>query len=558
MTRVWQGIKKLYQGKQATLYTSTIVVALTLLLVRLIGVVKLRILTGYFNKSQLDIFFAAFRLPDFVFEIMVAGSIGACFIPMISDLLSKKGTARKEIMEFTQALSVIFLAVWGILFICMLPFFPQIIRFMLPGYSASEVTLVSTISLWILFFQVPFLLVGNLASTVLQAEKQFMIPGLAPFFYNVGIIFGVVLWSQSAGLYAALYGVILGAVMYVLILIPGLWWFGYRFVPKITLVSVRIRQFFKLFFPRMFSSLVSQIDATVDLSLASLSGLGSYSSFYLARSLQLLPVSFLGIALSETALPFFTDVKNEGNTGRLLDMSIRLIAQIFFIMGPIIIAFTVLRIPLTRLVFGGDKFDWTQTVQTAQILSVFALSLPFHTVYYIITRVFFALEDTRTPFVTGALCTALNTALSIVFIVVLKLPVWYLALAFGVSMTINSTVLFYILLKRLDHVRLLPFLVRITAILIVTVVTGAIVLMVRKVLDGLIFDTTRTINLFFLSSFCVLVEGLVYMYLSWVIIPSELSETLSLLTRLSIVKKTVSKYRQMFIPAQNLSEEEKI
>jgi putative peptidoglycan lipid II flippase len=455
-------------------------------------------------------------------------------------------------------LSVIFLAVWGILFLCMLPFFAQITKFMLPGYSESEVSFVSSISLWILFFQVPFLLIGNLISTVLQAEKQFVIPGLAPFFYNIGIILGVILWAPTAGLYAALYGVIIGAVMYVLILIPGLWWFGYRFVPKIELFGTRIKQFFKLFFPRMFSSLVSQIDATVDLSLSSLSGLGSYSSFYLARNLQLLPVSFLGIALSETALPFFADVKNEGNTAKLLDMCIRLIAQIFFIMGPIMIAFTVLRIPITRLVFGGEKFDWTQTVQTAQILSVFALSLPFHTVYYIITRVFFALEDTRTPFIAGALCTAFNTVLSIVFVVFFKLPVWYLALAFGISMTINSAVLFYILLRRLDHVRLLPFVVRITAILLVTVVTGAIVLIVRKVLDGLIFDTTRTINLFFLSSFCIVVEGLVYLYLSWVIIPSELFDTLSLFTRLSIVKKTVSRYKRLFIPAQNMSEEEKI
>ena len=171
---------------------------------------------------------------------------------------------------------------------------------------------------------------------------------------------------------------------------------------------------------------------------------------------------------------------------------------------------------------------------------------------------FFALEDTRTPFIVGAVCTVFNTLLSIVFVVFFKFPVWYLALAFGVSMTLNSAILFYILLRRLDHVRLVPFALRITAIILVGIVTGAVVLIVRKVLDGLIFDTTRTINLFFLSTFCLLVEGLVYLYLSWVIIPSELSGTLSLFTRISFIKKTVSKYRQLFITGQNISEEEKI
>lgn len=551
---IWDKVKVIYRNKQGTLFSSTLAVALTLLLARILGVIKLSVLTSYYTKEQLDLFLAAFRLPDFIFEILVAGSIASCFIPIISDL-ARQDKSKIKIVSFSASVSIWFLFFWGIVFIITLPFFSEIIQVLVPGYTGKEVLLISEMSKSILFFQVPFLLLGNILSALLQNEKSFFIPGLAPVVYNAGIILGVLWWADNFGLQAALYGVILGAVMYFLILLPALLALEYPFFIHISLFSGQIKKFFKLFFPRMLSSVIAQIDASVDLALSTLRGLGSYTSFYLARNLQILPVSFLGIAISQTALPFFSDLYNQGKKKDLLEVFLKLVMQIFFIVLPIVVFFTILRVPIVRLLFGREKFDWIATVQTANILSWFAISLPFHTAYYLITRAFFAIQDTRTPLIVSIIFTIFNTVLSFIFIKYLNLPVWFLALSFSISMILNSSVLFYILIKKLNHLRLGFLVVKFGSIFFVTGITAAWVFLLKRFLDGLIFDTARTIQLFFLTATCVSSGLFLYLYLAWIFLPQELGDLVKLFKRLNVFKKVVPKDKKIFYPAHESTED---
>ena len=537
-------IKNLYLQKQKTLYSSTLVVAITLVIARLLGLLKLRILTSFYSQQELDLFLAAFRLPDFIFEVFVAGSIASCFIPIVSDILEDNSDHKKEAMIFSQSLSLIFIVFW-LIFLLLLTFFAvPITQMLVPGFNQGQILTVAKMSQAILFFQVPFLLLGNVIAALLQSSRQFLIPGLAPVFYNLGIIIGVILWANSFGLQAAIYGVILGSVLYFSMLYLGLSWLGFKLQKRVNLNSARVKKFFQLFWPRFFTSATTQIDATVDLALSTLRGLGSYSAFYLARNLQILPVSLFGIAISQSALPFFSSLYTQGKQKELINLFLRVIMQIIFVMMPFVIFFTTLRIPLVRLFFGGQMFDWEATVTTAKVLSVFALSLPFHTIYYVITRLYFAIQDTRTPFITGLIFTALNTLLSIVFIHFYSLPIWYLALSFTISISLNSGVLMYILLKRLDHYRLSSFIGRLLLMVFIGLTTLSLVWTTRRVLDGLIFDTTRTLNLLLLTGTCVLVGLIAYLYLAWVFLPQVLSETIGLITRLSIIKKGLLKYRK--------------
>lgn len=557
MKRLWKVIKNVYEQKQNTLYSSTLAVSITLLCARLLGVIKLRILTSFYRKEELDLFFAAFRFPDFVFEVLIAGSIATCFIPLVSEIVTNQNE-RKSVMRFAQTLSWLLLAFWGILLVVSFPFFEQIIGFLLPGYTKDAVILVSSMSLLILFFQVPLLLLANFAAAIFQTEKQFLIPGLAPIFYNLGIIGGVVWGAQRWGLQAAIFGVLLGAAGYLIILIPGIIIMGYPIFVRPTFSDPRIKRFFILFFPRIFSSLVSQIDATVDLSLSTLRGIGSYSTFYLAQNFQILPVSFFGIAISQTALPFFSDLYNQGKKDRLISMLVTIVQQIFFVMVPITVFFVVLRIPLIRLFFGSKKFDWQATVDTANVLSWFALSLPFHTVYYVITRVYFALHDTKTPFVAGVIFTLFNTLLSIIAVVFFHSPVWYLAGAFSISITLNVLVLFYILLKRYDNISVGQFTGRLILFGVIGIVMGIGVWLLRNVADGLLFDTSRTFDLFLLTSACVLFGYATYFYLLWIFMPSQIRYLIDLLARVQFLKVPISKYRKViYTDILNLPIEEK-
>jgi len=357
-----------------------------------------------------------------------------------------------------------------------------------------------------------------------------------------------VFWADQFNLYGAVYGVILGSVLYFALLLLGLIAFNYPISFRFNFFDHKIKDFFRLFLPRLFNSLMVQIDATIDLALSSLRGIGTYSSFYLARNLQIIPVSFLGIAISQTALPFFSRLYSQNKKRELMDLFTKLVLQIAFITMPFVIFFTALRIPITRLFFGGDKFDWEGTVRTATVLSIFAISLPFHTIYYVITRMFFAMHDTKTPFFVGVVFTLLNSLLSIFFVAYLDLPVWYLALSFTIAISLNSLILFIILIKRLDRIRLRPMLTQLLLMSFITLITLLIVWLSRRLLDGLVFDTTRTLSLFFLTTTCMIIGLLAYAYLAWVFIPQQLSVFLNLLYRFDFLKKTILRSRQFLYP----------
>jgi putative peptidoglycan lipid II flippase len=537
-------IKNIYVQKQKTLYSSTVVVGLTLIIARLLGLLKLRVLTGFYSQQELDLFLAAFRLPDFIFEVFVAGSIASCFIPIVNDILEDNADNKKEAMIFSQSLSLIFMSFWLVFTIVMFFFAKPLIAVLAPGFNQAQIAEVAVMSTRILFFQVPFLLLGNIIGALLQSSRQFLIPGLAPVFYNLGIILGVIFWAKQYGLNGAVFGIVLGSFFYFLVLFIGLRYLGFSWQRKLALTSSRLKRFFKLFWPRFFTSATVQIDATVDLALSTLKGLGSYSSFYMARNLQILPVSLLGIAISQSALPFFSTLQHQGKQKELMQLFVRLVLQIIFVMLPFVIFFIALRIPLVRLFFGGQMFDWEATVNTAKVLSVFALSLPFHTIYYVITRVFFAIQDTRTPFIASLAFTILNSILSIVFIKFFELPIWYLALSFTISISANSIILMIILMKRLDHCNLFSLFYRIGMMFFIALATFSIVWTSKRLLDGLIFDTTRTLNLFLLTFTCVTIGLVVYFYLAWVFLPKILAETIGLFTRLSVIRKALLRYRK--------------
>jgi len=536
-------MRKLYGFSQKTLYASTVVIIATMITARLLGIIKLRILTSFYSSSELDLYLAAFRVPDFIFDVLVAGSISACFIPIIMEMEEEKRHDR--VFPFTITLISIFLLVWLAVLFLIIPFRYELFSFLLRGYSIEKVRIVTDISMVLLVGQIPFMLLGNVFGALMQSRKQFLVPGLAPVFYNFGIILGILIFSPHMGLWAAVYGVLIGAFLYMLVVLPSIAFSNIQF-PVHIVFDRYLRSFFRSFLPRAFSVITTQIDASVDLFLATLRGPGAYSAFYLAQTLQIIPVSFMGTAMAQTILPFFTDMHVKKNHARIMEQLTRITLLIFFVLVPVVAVFTVLRTPIIRLIYGSHKFDWEATVTTATVFSVFALSIPFHTLYYIVTRVYFALHDTKTPFFVGAVSTVMNSVLSYVFVAVLHYPIWYLALSFSFSITLNTAILYYLLVRRLDHIQFKSIAIRLSGIIAIGIVMGIVMLALRKLLDGLVFDTTRTLHVFWLTSICGAIGAAVYGYLAWIFIPREISDLWNLIQRFSFLKKAMNVYMRLF------------
>ncbi len=525
MNKILDKTRQFIFAKQTSMFSSAMIISVMIIISSLFGFLRFRILSGLFTKNDLDIFLASFRIPDLVFEILITGALTSSFIPIFIKYQSNKEELDVNISSIINLIIVIMLCLVFLLFI----FMDKIVPLITPGFPESKIQPIILYSRLLLFGQLPLMIAGNFLTGIGQAEKRFFLSAVAPILYNLSIIISSLLLSSHFYLLAPVIGVIAGAVMFFIIQLPLLRdsRFSYSFVVKKTAGLV---EFFRVIVPRGLTVVVSQLDATVDLILATFLGSGSYTVFYFAQRLQLLPVSVIGIAFGQASLPYLSEVYQEKKFEEFRKIIVESVLNLLFLIIPIMSFFIFARTPLIRLFFGGQKFDWDATVSTAVTLSYFAFSLPFHGIYYFLTRCFYAFLDTKTPFVISVISIGINTLLSVIFIIFLKLPVWSLAISFSISMMINVLMLILILSQKIQGLDFKFLVFELVKVCAATGISSVVVYYLMKLMDGLVFDTSFTINVFLLLMTSAIVYFFLYLFLSWVIDVKEIY----LVTRLII------------------------
>jgi len=511
MNKIVKVTKSLIFFQQKTIFSSAILIAATIVFARFFGFLRFRVLASYFPKEQLDIFFASFRIPDIIFEILITGALTSSFIPIFIKYKDKPEELRENISSIINLIFLILFLIILTLFI----FLKKITLVITPGFSPQKVDQITFFSSILLLGQLPFLILGNFLTGIGQANKIFFLPSIAPIFYNLAIIITTIFLHQL-GLLAPVMGVVFGSLTIFLIQIPLLFFDGffYQFVLKI---NAAVKEFFQMAIPRILTVIVSQIDATIDLILSTFLKAGSYTAFYLAQHLQLLPVSVIGIAFGQASLPYLSNLVKEKKEFELKQIVEETILCLLFLSLPFAIFFIFGRTPLVRLFFGGEKFDWEATVVTAKTLSYFALGLPFHTLYYFLTRCFYAFLDTKTPFLIGLFSIILNTFFSVFFIFFLKLPVFALSLSFSMAIILNTLSLFLFLNKKIKNINYSYLIGETLKIFTATLIASLPSYLFLKVADPWIFNTRYTINVFFLLFSVALIYFFWYIFFSWVL-----------------------------------------
>ncbi len=504
-------------AQQTSIISSTLILAWMMILSRLAGFLRYRILVGNFTKEELDIFFAAFRIPDLVFEILINGALSTTFIPFFIEYQKKSKEQSKIISSIINVVSLALFIFISILILVL----PQVIPIITPGFSPEKNDQIIYYSRLLLIGQLPFLVLGNFLTGISQAKKSFILPAVAPIIYNFAIIVCTVMFSTDLHLMAPVIGVIIGAFLFFLLQLPILHFVQFQYKLTITHLQESWR-FFRTAIPRIMTIIVAQIDATIDLTLTTLMGSGSYTIFYLAQHLQLLPVSIIGVAFGQASLPYLTDIYQDGRLKEFRVTIIDSLLKILFLTIPASAFFIISRTAMVRLFYGGEKFDWEGTILTAFTLSYFAISIPAHSVYYFLTRCFYAIFDTKTPFYISLFAIGLNAALSVWFTLYLKLPVWSLALSFSISMSIHVLLLFYILYKKIKGLDILLFLEETLKIAVATFNTAVLTYFLMRLFDGLLIDTTRTLNIFLLLIIGSIFYLAMYLFLCWLFGVKEL------------------------------------
>lgn len=468
--------KKILNSQQNTVLSAASLIMMMIVVSRVLGLIRQRVLANYFIPGDLSLFFAAFRLPDTIFEVLVFGTFSSAFIPVFTKALRE---GEKKAWEIAGRVVTIGLIIFTLVATVFAIWAPQIYSLIAPGYGTYETQKIASLAR-ILFAAQGFFVVSYVLTGVLESSRRFLVPALAPLFYNLGIILSTILLAPSLGLVAPAIGVVIGALIHFLIQYPLSRKLGFRFVWDIR-PDPGVKKIGELAFPRVIDLAFDQIGKTTELFLSSLISQASYAYYTFANTLQLLPVTLFGTSLAKAVLPMLSRADGDkGEFKRILNIAM---FQAMFLSMPLAVTLIVLRIPIVRLVYGTKIFDWEATVQTGMILSVYAIGVTFQTLMSILSRAFFALHDTRTPVKISFIGLALLIVGDIVLVKVFNLPVWALAASFSFSVFVEAIILTILLDKKIGGIINKSFFGHITRIVIATVTSGASMYLLIRIFD---------------------------------------------------------------------------
>lgn len=515
--------------KQNSIRSAALVMMLMVFTSRILGLIRDRLLSARFVPEELGVYFAAFRLPNLLFELLVMGVLSTAFIPVFTRYLTKEN----EKAAWRMASNLINLGIISLV-LCSIPiliFTESISRLVAPGFTQTQIAQMAAFTRIMILSQVIPLMIGNFFTGILQSYNIFLVPAAAPVVYNVGIILAILFGTAAFGLYAPVIGVGVGAILFMLLQIPILIHLGYRHKLECNPRTPGVKEVVTLMVPRTLGLAASQIDTTVDLILATLLGARMVTIFTFAQQLQQLPIGLFGATIAQATLPALSVASVKSDIEKFKEAILSAINQVLFFVLPVSALFMVLRIPVVRLVYGSSRFDWQATVLTGTTLSMFSISLFAQALIHVLTRGFYALYDSKTPVFIGIIGIAINTVLSIFFVNGLQLPVWSLGLSTSIASIVHAGLLFIFLDRKVNGFSRIQLIIPPVKIGIAAVLTGVMLYIPIKLLDQLVFDTTRTFNLIILTGISGSIGLITYLFLAWVLGVSEVQSFFSLLKK---------------------------
>jgi len=446
-------------NKQIARATGTVMIAI--FLGQITGLVRGMIVARTFGASpQLDAFFAANRVSETLFLLVAGGALGSAFIPTFTGLLARneKNSAWRLASSIANAVTLTL----SLLALLVALFAPQVVRYALaPGLSDDPQLFTLTISLLrIQLISAVLFGLGGLFVGILNAHQIFLVPALTPALYQLGIIFGALFLSPSMGIYGLAWGVVIGAVFYLLVQIPS--------VVKLTNWSLitdhfslglrdsNVRQVLTLMGPRLLGVAVVQLNFWVNTWLASQMVSGSVTGLYYGFSLMLMAQAVIAQSAAIAVMPTFSAQHALGQQDELRSSLAATLRSVILLALPASAGLILLRQPLISLLYQRGEFDARAVEIVAWALLWYAAGMVGHSIMEILTRAFYAQHDTKTPVIIGTIAMGLNVVFSLAFIKLFEFIGWMphggLALANSLATALEAASLFIVMRKRLNGI----------------------------------------------------------------------------------------------------------
>lgn len=395
-------IKRLFSATSTSVVSAAVIVAVFSILSRLVGFLRDHILAGLFGTGDtLDVYFAAFRVPDFLFQLIVIGALSACFIPVFNRYFGKDNErAWRYTNNIVNLLTLVFLtlAIVGAIFA------PVYTPWVVHGFAIEKQRQVAEVTRLLFLGQV-FFAISMVFGSVLQGAKRFVLYSIAPIVNNFGILLGALFLVPLFGVMGLAWGAVLGACFHAVLQSVGVYALGYRYALTLDLGDHDVRQTIRQMGPRVLGIGVGQLTFLFMTVIATELVSGSVTVLQFAYNLNFFPIGVIGVSYAIAAFPSFCDFVNERAHDKLRESFSATVRQVMFFIIPVTIVSLLLRAQIVRLVYGGEAFDWAATIITADTLAMFAVSFFAQCLVFVTIRVFFAFGDSWTPFFVGVVGT---------------------------------------------------------------------------------------------------------------------------------------------------------
>jgi putative peptidoglycan lipid II flippase len=348
-------INRILNHQTSKIETSALILAIFTFIGSFLSVFRNGLLASTFGASRLvDMYYASFRIPDFIFNIFILGALAAGFIPLF---VKYSNIGKKEANEFGTSIMIgisFFSALLGIIFVI---FANPIVKLLFPGFASNDLQTIANLSR-IMMIQPIFLGLSSLIGNILQVNNLYVPIAIAPLLYNLGIITGIVFFYPIFGLYGLAYGVILGAFLNLVIKYWPFRKVDFMFsLPHSIIFKKYIKEFVSLTLFRALSIINLQLYLFVISNIASYLKAGSLGIITFASNIQDFPRSVFAMSFAVAAFPVLSRQFAENKKEEFSLTYQKTFVQILSFIIPIFVAFLVFREPIVRLLLGYGKFD---------------------------------------------------------------------------------------------------------------------------------------------------------------------------------------------------------
>ncbi|MGZ6214342.1 MAG: murein biosynthesis integral membrane protein MurJ [Candidatus Limnocylindria bacterium] len=430
------------------LANASLILTVAALASRLLGWIRLLVIGSQFGASaDLDAYFAAFRIPDAIFQLVVAGALSAALIPVFSSYRARDD--EREAWRLASSVINLVLIALAIFSLVMAVLAPWVVPIIAPGFDDATTDLTVKLTRLMLLSPV-FIGMGAVVSGLLNSYGRFAVPALAPLAYNLAIIAAAVVLAPTLGVEGLAIGVVAGSILHLAIQLPQLRHVGRHYDLTIGLGHPGVRKVALLMGPRLLGLAAGQVNFVASTILASNLGVGAVTAYNYAFQLSQIPVGVLGVSVAVAIFPTFSRDAALGRISeirRQLSTSLRIL---IFLAAPLTAVMIVLARPIAAVFFQYGLFSDAAADRTAGALVFFSIGLSGHIVVHVLTRAFYAMQDTRVPVMWAIFAVAINVPL----MTILSGPMGVegLALALSISATLEVIGLALALRRRIHSI----------------------------------------------------------------------------------------------------------